>query len=121
MKIIGRKYIPFDNSYSVNLTKPLKEIKGYEYAGKVVNRDYLAGTSGSNPIICEVLTNPFIATVIVSVNTVKEREMIIVKNLETGETNMVMYHPDGFKVKERIKAINRSNALNGNRLPEMKL
>lgn len=122
MKYIGRKYIPIDNSYSLNVTNPIALIKNHHNLGPVLNRGYLSGTANSNPIICIVLSNPFIATVLNWSGKERiEREMIMVKNTITGDCNIVMYHEDGFKVKERIKAINEHNKRNHSSLPEMTL
>lgn len=54
--IIGMKYIPFDNSFSVNLTSCCD----YPYLNK---QKYLGGTYNTSPKTCTIVSEPF------SVNT----------------------------------------------------
>jgi hypothetical protein len=95
--IIGKKYIPKDSSYCVNITK-----------GKEDHEVHLAGTSSPVDItlhreegfmentpakVCTILTNPF--TCITELSTTKkskEHEFIIVSY--NNQTFSVLYYPE---------------------------
>lgn len=112
-KIVGKLYIPIDNSYSINVTQPIDNT----FNIATVNRDYLAGTNSDNPKLCTILTQPFKAMIKAFRNEYKEIECIMVKNNETGQTSMVMFHEWGLDVKDRIRAVNESKQRNHRELP----
>lgn len=77
--IIGKKYIPFDNSHSCNLSlqKPSGNI-------------YLAGTLiGHEPKICTIISNPFLMKRINCEGKLKETEMVLVEY--NNQTYSVMF------------------------------
>ncbi len=86
--IIGKKYIPQDNSYSVNLTSS----SGYPYKNDFTT--YLAGAlfQDHTPKVCTILTEPFECAV-TGLDKIKLEIMIIVEYNNT--THMTMYFEQG--------------------------
>lgn len=82
--IIGKKYLPSDNSYSVNVTSSTL----FPYKSKQI---YLAGIVNEEGKECTILTDPFDCSIIHSVNkSVVLLPMIIVQYGNT--TACVMYY-----------------------------
>lgn len=54
--LIGKYYLPYDNSYSVNLTSS----SNYPYKN---DQRYLAGTFNSDAKLCVIVSEPFICKV----------------------------------------------------------
>lgn len=82
--LIGLMYKPFDNSYAINLTK-------YNNSESYVNNsfnNFLAGTSTTEGVICEIVSDPF-KMIINRFNGVKEVMMIMVSY--NNEVHCVMY------------------------------
>jgi hypothetical protein len=88
--IIGRYYLPFDNSYSVNITS----CSNYPYENKHM---YLAGTASSNNILCKVVSEPFMCKVksLAINNKISDILMIIVEH--NNEHITVMYKESQLK------------------------
>jgi len=87
MSIIGKKYIPYDNSYCVNLTST----SGYPYKNDTAA--YLAGTQvGDAPKECIIVSEPFLCTVPIMHGDTKEIEMVLVNY--NGCTYSIMFHKD---------------------------
>ncbi len=110
--IIGKPYLPIDNSYSVNITKPTKIDHRF---GWVENKGYLAGTASRNddPHPCIVITEPFKANVHMGFkDELKETELIIVKDLIDDHCHTIMFFEFGLDIEKRIKDINNHKALN---------
>lgn len=81
--IIGKTYIPFDNSWSVNLTSTC------DYPHKSKNR-YLAGTNNTESKTCIIASEPFMCnTIIVALDQKHSYEMIIVEC--ENESHMVLF------------------------------
>ena len=70
--IIGKKYKPSDNSWSLNLTKSCNEFNR-------VIRGYLGGTHRTDAVICTIKSEPFKMSVESGVHRVGTRTMIIVE------------------------------------------
>lgn len=70
--IIGKKYRPSDNSWSLNLTKSCNEFNR-------VIRGYLGGTYRTNAVICTIKSEPFKMKVESGTRRVGTRTMIIVE------------------------------------------
>lgn len=78
--LIGLMYKPFDNSYAINITKSNN--------GNYVHNDLLAGTSTTEGVICEIVSEPF-KLIVKSIYVMKEVMMIMVSY--NDETHCVMY------------------------------
>lgn len=97
MTIIGRKYTPTDNSYSINITNPTKKHDGL---GIIMDEPLLAGSMRGHPkIITTIKSNPF--------NIYKEfchkvvyHSFIIVEREDTKESFVVLYNKKGLQPKE---------------------
>ena len=83
--IIGKKYIPTDNSWSVNVTT------ASECPWKNEQR-YLSGTMDCNfiPVECTIVSEPFFAKVM-SYKQIREQLMIAVDY--NNETHIVLFFP----------------------------
>lgn len=83
--IIGKKYIPIDNSWSVNVTT------ASDYPHKNEWR-YLSGTPDNNftPVECTIVSEPFF----MKVSTYKQiREQLMVAVDYNDETHIVLFFP----------------------------
>jgi hypothetical protein len=83
--LIGYNYIPYDNSYSVNLTSA----SNHPYRNE---SKYLAGTFDSDPKICVIVSEPFMCRVNSIFEECKLIEMIMVQY--DGQTSSVMFSLD---------------------------
>jgi len=86
--LIGKEYIPVDNSWSVNVT----------LCGDILRSaktSYLAGTYRTPPKKCIIVSDPFFCnTQTTGISKPKEiKEMIMVEY--NDETHMVLYNPEG--------------------------
>lgn len=89
MSIIGKKYIPFDNSYSVNITN----CSNYPYNN--VKTSYLAGNQGGELAKeCIIKTEPFKCNIKTWNNNIEEKEMVVVS-----------YRDNDYVVMFRIESI----------------
>lgn len=70
--LIGKYYIPNDNSYSVNLTTSTQ----YPYNNE---QKYLAGTYNTDAKICLIVSEPFMCKVRTVLNQISEIMMILVE------------------------------------------
>lgn len=70
--IIGKKYRPSDNSWSLNLTK---SCNGFNR----VIRGYLGGTYRTDAVICTIKSEPFKMKVESGIHFVGTRTMIVVE------------------------------------------
>lgn len=114
-RIVGRKYLPIDNSYSVNITKCTKRDAIF---GIIENKGYISGTCAFNyhPHPCIILTNPFKATVHLGfADKTVETQMVVVKDLTDNQCHTVMFYEAGLNIKQRVKIINDHIKLNGNK------
>jgi hypothetical protein len=84
--IIGRKYIPCDNSYTVNLTSS----SNFPYKNNTTI--YLAGTArGDEPKECIILTEPFKCSIVtMSKETYDIETMVVVQYKDT--THITLYY-----------------------------
>lgn len=84
--IVGKYYLPHDNSYSVNLTSA----SNYPYDNEQL---YLAGTNDTDAKLCKIVSEPFICNVRVGLDgDIKQYEMILVEY--EGQTSSILYHKD---------------------------
>lgn len=91
--IIGRTYIPKDNSYSICLSK-VNDNHGIPNH----SHDYLAGTNTTPKIEakeCIIITEPFLITIHKRKNEIRAHRMIIVQY--ENKEYMVLYNKDGIK------------------------
>lgn len=88
--IVGKTYIPHDNSYCVNLTSS----SNYPYKSETSAR--LAGTRiGDEPKECIILTEPFMCKILSVNGIIKEIEMILVNY--NNSTYSIMYYSGGVR------------------------
>lgn len=92
--IIGKRYSTLDNSWSLNLTRPLMRDS---HIGYIENNPRLAGTYNSSPIGSTIITEPFKIFVESPIkgNPDLERDFIIVNIDGSNESALVMYYPSG--------------------------
>ena len=81
--LIGKFYLPSDNSYSVNLTSSSNN--PYEN-----DQLYLAGTFNTNAKLCTIVSEPFMCYINTSIGTSKLVEMILVEY--DGQTSSILYY-----------------------------
>lgn len=100
--LIGKKYIPKDNSWSVNVT----------FCGHRMLRDsdlgrrYLAGNYNNDKKECTIVSEPFRCTVrtgISSLNNVKTASVDMIMVNYNNETHMVMYFESGVVDASKLK------------------
>lgn len=83
--IIGKKYIPSDNSYAVNVTQCGDIIKD-------ADRSSLAGDYLTQAVECIIVSEPFLCNVItVRISNPKDIRLMIMVDYD-GETHMVMFN-----------------------------
>lgn len=87
-RLIGKYYLPYDNSYSVNITS----ISNYPYEHKPL---YLAGTFNTEAKLCKIVSEPFICKINTINNDVTEMAMILVEY--DNNTVSVMFHQSAVK------------------------
>lgn len=109
-EIKGKYYLPIDNSYSINITKPIE----YKWHNYQLNYGYLAGTSSSTPILCETISEPFDCKLLIndSLQRYIIKQMIMVKSIKDDSCHCVLYFEHGLAVDERIKELNAHQRLN---------
>lgn len=90
--IIGKKYISRDNSYEINLTKPI--IYHKEVGHSILNREYLS----LNKIECTIVTEPFKMLVYIrdkmehpDLDSHGEKEMVLLLTPK-GDTVLQLYY-----------------------------
>ncbi len=82
--IIGKSYIPSDNSYAVNITTSTK------YPSENENL-YLVGTFNSNNKICTILTNPFKPSINTGFDEITNEDYFIIVQYN-NTTHMVLFY-----------------------------
>ena len=89
--LIGKQFIPTDNSYSINLTT-------------LDHCCYLAGTRSSDPIITTIINNPF--QEVISIGVFKEEfqtNTFVLTKDEEGNIYKCLFDNRGFDVQNRIE------------------
>jgi hypothetical protein len=81
--LIGRCYLPVDNSYSVNLTSATK----YPYKSEDIS---LAGGFNSDAKMCVIVSEPFICRVDSDLSGIRTYEMIMVEY--ENKTYSILYY-----------------------------
>ena len=81
--LIGKYYIPNDNSYSVNLTISTQ----HPYKNE---QRYLAGSFNSEAKMCVIVSEPFMCKIRTVFNDISEMEMILVEY--DNEVSSVMFN-----------------------------
>jgi hypothetical protein len=84
MSIIGKKYIPSDNSWAVNITKA----GDYPYKSE---QSHLAGTYNTNPKTTIIVSEPFMCNTLTTVRKDSKHKHLMILVEFQEETHAVLY------------------------------